>query len=261
MSRAQPTRRTRSSKAAAVLLAILPPIWACGGGTPVAPLVPADGHSHHEVVVETRPLAGVRGVVLDVSVLWELRIEQGPTESLWLRVDEVVMPHLETPVQDGVLTLTYPLDVRHASRPPLPIETVLTVVDLERIELRDGGWITASRLGVDHLVVRASGRGEILLSDLRADALEVEVLDSGPVRATGSVGRQRARLAGRGAYEAGDLASREATIEVSQAGSATVRVGDRLRAVVGGAGSVYYFGDPLVESSISGTGDVVRLGP
>lgn len=246
--------RAIAGLAAAALLA------GCGGGTPVAPLVPADGHSHHAVITETRPLSGVRGVVLDVDVLWDLRIEQGATESLWLRIDEVVAPYLVTPVSGGILTLTYPLDVRQASRPPLPIAAVLTVRDLASIELVAGGRIQAAGLAVDRLAVRSRGAGEIALAGLSVTELEVDVLAGGPVVASGVAGRQRALLAGSGAYEAAGLASRRATVEVRRSGSATVRVNERLEAGVGGSGSVFYYGDPRVESTITGSGSVVRLG-
>ena len=245
---------------AAVSLAIAALLCGCGRGNPVAPLVPADGHSHHAIVEETRSLDGVRGVALDVEVLYELRVVQGATESLWLRADEVVMRYLETPVRDGILELTYPLDLTQASRPPLPIEAVLTVIDLEDIELRDSGRITTSGLAVDRLTIRSRGAGEILVSALSARALDVGVLANGNVRIAGEVDAQRATLAGRGAYQAGDLVSAEATVDVSHAGSATVRVSDRLRATVGGSGSVYYFGDPIVDARVTGSGEVVRLG-
>jgi hypothetical protein len=222
--------------------------------------VPADGHSHHAIVVETRPLSGVRGVVLDVDVLYELRIEQGAAESLWLQADEVVLRYLETPVRGGILELTYPFDVSQASRPPLPIEAVLTVIDLDSIELRDGGRIITSSLAVDKLALHSSGAGEILVSALSARTLEVNVLGNGMVRIEGEVDRQQTKLAGRGAYDAADLASREATVDVSHAGSATVRVSERLQATISGSGSIYYFGDPIVESRIKGSGEVVRLG-
>lgn len=245
---------------AAISLAILGSVYCCGGGNPVAPLVPADGHSHHAIVVETRPLSGVRGVALDVDVLFDLRIEQGATESIWLQADEALLRYLKTPVRGGILELTYPLDVSQASRPPLPIEAVLTLIDLERIELRDGGWITASNLEADELALRSSGVGEIQVSALSARALEVEVLGSGMVLVAGIVDQQQARLAGRGAYEAADLASREATVDVSHSGSATVRVRERLQAAISGSGSIFYFGDPVLESRITGSGEVVRLG-
>ena len=241
-------------------LAVLALLCGCGGGNPVAPLVPADGHSHHAIVVETRPLSGVHGVVLDVGVLYELRIEQGAAESLRLQADEVVLRYLETPVRGGILELSYPFDVSQASRPPLPIEAVLTVIDLDSIELRDGGRIMASNLAVDRLALRSSGAGEILLASLSAAALEVEVMSNGPVRVAGEAGSQQARLTDRSAYEAGDLASRDAIVDVSRTGSATVRVSERLQATISGSGSVYYYGDPFVESSITGQGRVVKLG-
>ena len=55
-------------------------------------------------------------------------------------------------------------------------------------------------------------------------------MSNGPVRVAGEAGSQQARLTDRGAYEAGDLASREAIVDVSRTGSATVRVSERLQA-------------------------------
>ena len=136
----------------------------------------------------------------------------------------------------------------------------MTVIDLDSIELRDGGRIMTTSLVVDRLTLRSSGSGEIVASGLSAAAMEVQILSGGRVQVAGEVDRQQAQLAGRGAYEAGHLASREATIEASHTGSATVRVSERLEASISGSGSVYYYGDPMVESLITGSGSVVRLG-
>ena len=43
-------------------------------------------------------------------------------------------------------------------------------------------------------------------------------------------------------------------------GDATIRVSELLRARVSGLGSVYYIGDPVVDSSITGSGNVVQIG-
>jgi hypothetical protein len=80
------------------------------------------------------------------------------------------------------------------------------------------------------------------------------------VQVTGAVDRQQVRLTGPGGYEGGNLASRQASVEVSQTGSATVRTSEQLQATIGGSGSVYYWGDPVVASFITGSGRVVRLG-
>jgi hypothetical protein len=51
-----------------------------------------------------------------------------------------------------------------------------------------------------------------------------------------------------------------ADVRIGSGGSATVRVQDHLSATINGSGNVYYLGDPIVESSISGSGGVVKIG-
>lgn len=244
---------------AAVCLVVAVLLGGCDGASPVAPTPPPGGNPH-EWVEATRSLSGVLAVILDVGVVCDLRIEQGDHESIWIRADETVLPFLDTTVRDGVLELRYPFEVNPAVRPPKPLELELTVVDLEGVELRDGGTISSFGLSVDRLALRSSGGGEIELDGLLATVLEVEVLAAGQIRVAGEVDRQRVTLAGLGAYDGRGLASREADVEVAHRGSATVRVSQRLRATISGSGSVYYFGDPEVESLITGSGQVVRLG-
>lgn len=242
----------------AVWLTAAVALGSCSGGSPVAPPPPSD--NPHEWVTELRPLSGVRGVVLDMAVVCDLRIVQGDRESIWIRADETVLPWLDTTVRDGVLDLRYPFDVDPSKRPPKTLELELTVLDLDSIKLRNVGTITASRLSVDKLKVRSTGSGEIVLAELSAGELEVEILAGGGLRTAGRVDSQRSRLEGLGAYDGSGLASHEADVETANAGSATVRVDARLRATIRGSGSVFYYGDPVVESFITGSGQVVRLG-
>jgi hypothetical protein len=144
----------------------------CDADNPVAPISsPTD--NPHEWVEESRSVAGVRGLILDVNVVCDFRIEQGRNESIWLRADETVMPFLDTTVRNGILEIRYPFDVDPSKRPPKPFHVVLTVVELHSVELRDSGTIAASRLSVDRLALRSSGRGELIVSGLSARALEV----------------------------------------------------------------------------------------
>ncbi len=80
------------------------------------------------------------------------------------------------------------------------------------------------------------------------------------MRVSGRVETQRVELSGVAGYEAAALDSLEATVDLSGSGSATVRVAERLTVTISGAGSVYYLGDPEVDSSVTGTGQVTRLG-
>jgi hypothetical protein len=258
MSRIAPRPAAGLARLAATCFVTGAALCGCNGANPVAPRLPVD--NPHEWLEQSRPLSGVQALVLDLGFLCNLRIEQGTSESIWIRADETVLPFFETKVRAGVLTLRYPFDVDPSKRPPKTLEIVLTVTDLASIELRDNSTVTTSRLSVDRLSLRSSGSGMILLSGLAAAALEVEIQAGGGVEVSGAVDRQNVLLTGLGGYDGRDLASREADIEISNAGSATVRVSDRLGATIRGSGSVFYLGDPVVESFISGSGQVVRLG-
>ena len=100
-------------------------------------------------------------------------------------------------------------------RPTDRIEYYLTVVGLDRGALTGAGSIHAS------------------------------ALETGPLELIPT---------GVGGYAARHLFSIAADVSVIGVGSATVRVQDQLRATIGGSGSVFYIGDPVVESSISGSG-------
>ena len=74
----------------------------------------------------------------------------------------------------------------------------------------------------------------------------------------GKVTRQDIDLSGAGSYEAGQLASDEASVSVSGAGKAVVNARNALSVDISGAGKVEYFGEPKLKQSISGIGKVSR---
>jgi hypothetical protein len=67
-------------------------------------------------------------------------------------------------------------------------------------------------------------------------------------------------LSGFGSFNGRDLHTKTADVELSGAGSATVRVDDELDAQISGAGSINYYGSPNVTKQISGVGSVSRSG-
>jgi hypothetical protein len=59
-----------------------------------------------------------------------------------------------------------------------------------------------------------------------------------------------------GNFNAADLKTNTATVELSGMGNATVRVEKELAATITGAGSINYFGNPRVEQNVKGAGSV-----
>lgn len=234
---------------------------ACSGDSPTAPPPPrVEGEvaGPHVPVLTSRSVQGVRGVVLDMMA--DLRIEQGSNETLQMLVDPVLTPYLRTPVREGILEIWSDLNLPASVRPPgQQIEFVLTVPSLESVELADTGTIHGPGLDLERLALRLSGLGQMSFPDLTATELDVTISGFGSAQVSGRVDRQDVQLPGTGDYQAADLDSREARVRISGSGSATVRVRERLVATVSGTGSVYYYGRPVVEEAVTGSGSVIPM--
>jgi hypothetical protein len=186
------------------------------------------------VVTESRPVAaGFDRVVLSGVGTVDLRV--GESESLAVRADENVLPHLVSRVRGRDLEL--------AVEPGIALEPL--------------GGVTYT-VTVPHLsAVSVDGAGRVRATGLAGDALRVRVAGAGSVVVDGHVDAQDVVITGVGRYDAGALRSRAAVVTVQGAGWALVDASEQLRARIDGAGSVQYRGDPRVEREINGIG-VVR---
>jgi hypothetical protein len=245
-----PILATLLPAAAAVLLAA-----ACSDSDYTLNATPAAVQGNGNVVEESRPIGAFSG--LDFRGVGTVYIEQGARQQLQVRAEENLIDHLRTDVQSGELVIWKDAATLVNTR---PIEYHLTVVDLDRVRLAGAGQIEASDLDTGPLALQLSGVGGVELVNLQAPSLDVESTGVGDLNLSGSVQEQTVRLRNMGEYDARHLTSNVADVLVANWGSATVRVRDRLRVRINGSGSVYYIGDPIVDSSGSGSGDVVQIG-
>ena len=220
---------------------------------------PSSGHISHNRIEERRAVSGVRRVEVDLPTLFNLRIEQGDDEGLWIRTEAVTMYYLETRVIEDLLRIRNELKLPTGVRPLPDIELVLTVSDLESVEVTGPGDVEASGLDVERLSLSSTGGAGLSFTDLTASELEVAVMAETTL-VSGRVASQDVHLSATGNYSAAGLDSIEASVQVSGTGSATVRVREKLTAIIESSGSIFYSGDPVLESSISGSGRVVQIG-
>ena len=231
--------------------------WACTDADLVVniPVVP-EPDEPAALVDEVRPIADVDRVVLkDVGAIY---IEQGDVPELRVRAEELVLSHLSTTIQNGVLTIgfqeSFSLDHK------LVLECFLTVPNLEAIHV-DGLWrVEGSGLHTSPLSVVLDGIGEVELVDLRTSRLALTHSGVGTVVASGAASALAVDLWGAGPFHGRRLFSDHAVVIVRGSGSATVAARDSLSAHIEGTGSVYYYGDPVVKRTGEGTGRVVRSG-
>lgn len=207
------------------------------------------------VVDQPRAVGGISRI--NHGGVGTLIIRQGAHEELMVRAEENLLDYLHTETQSGQLTIWKEgLTLRNNA----PIEYHLTVTSLDRLELTGAGNVQGSNLDTGSLMLRLTGVGGVEIFELSATALEVETSGVGGVTLSGSVHEQEIRLGGLGSYDGRHLTSSVADVTISRGGSATVRVEDHLTATIRGSGNVYYIGDPVVVSSISGSGEVVQIG-
>ncbi len=184
-------------------------------------------------------------------------INQGDRESLEIEAEDNITPQIRTKVENQILKIDFRTNTMH---PTKPIIFRLTVKDLKALDFSGAANVQASNLNATNLELTFSGAGSGNLDGLRTDSLKTTITGAGKVTASGTTTTQEARIDGAGEYLAGDLQSKNATVDVNGAGKATVRVSDDLNVQISGAGSVDYYGNPRVTQNISGAGRVNKLG-
>jgi putative autotransporter adhesin-like protein len=206
----------------AALLALA--IAGCGGGPRVT---------------ETREVAPFQRIEVADGI--EVHVVPGSGAEVRVRAGKDVMDRVGTESGGGVLRLE--LHDRGIVIGPDPLDDV-------RIEVA-----AASLHGL-----LIDGSGDVTLTGIDEDALELEVEGSGEIDAAGTVDRLTATIEGAGDANLSELAARTARIVVEGAGDADLNVSEELDVVVEGAGDISYRGDPDVTSEISGAGDISREG-
>jgi hypothetical protein len=181
---------------------------------------------------ESRNVSGFDGV--ELRGVGNLFIEQTGRESLTVEAEKAVLPELTTRVVGGRLIIGPASN--SAIHTTGPINYHLNVKNLNSLEVLGTANAQANGIETESLTVTISGAGN--------------------VRVEGQADEQAVEISGTSTYLAENLESNEVNIEVAGAGSAIVNAREKLDAQVTGVGSVEYVGDPRIEESISGAGQV-----
>lgn len=208
-----------------------------------------------QVTEQTHPVSSVSGLIFEgVGIV---HLQQGGFEQLRVRAEEQVHERLRIEMQGGNLMIGFQpgTSVQNSSA----IEFFLTVSDLSRIEMSGVGSIQANSLSAGDLTLIKHGLGDIELLGLNANRVDVTKSGLGAVRLAGQATRQFLSLEGMGDYNATGLQTQEAYLTLRDSSSARVQVSDRLDAAIHGSGSVYYYGNPAITRTGSGSGSVVAL--
>ncbi|HSL46251.1 MAG TPA: head GIN domain-containing protein, partial [Anaerolineales bacterium] len=185
-------------------------------------------------------------------------VQQGDKETIELEADDNLLPQLSTEVVSGTLTIkSVETDWNAMVNPSEPVKIDITVKDLTAIVLSAPvGDLKVNDLQAATLQLVVSGGAQVRLNGIHVDLLDSVLSGAGDIQASGMADEVKLVLSGLGDFNAADLQSKKADIELSGMGGATVRVEEELAATITGAGSIQYFGNPRVEQSVNGAGSV-----
>lgn len=185
------------------------------------------------VVLEPRQVRGFSGIELVGN--GNVVIDQTGADSLTVEAEDNLQLLLESQVVDGWLYLSVAPNA--AIRPTRPITYHVTVKTLHGLYNASSGSVSAPHVATD--------------------TLQVVVAGSGTVSVAGTAQAQAVQVAGSGNYAARGLETSSARVEMTGSGHAEVTVNEQLDVTVSGSGSVEYFGHPVVNEHVTGSGSIV----
>ncbi|OGZ34663.1 MAG: hypothetical protein A2174_02535 [Candidatus Portnoybacteria bacterium RBG_13_41_18] len=182
------------------------------------------------------------------------------TEALRIEAEDNIMPKIRTRVEDKTLKIDYDWQTWpwFNFKPQKPINFYVTVKTLNKIALSGAGNLKSEGIKSDNLEIIISGAGKADLS-VEAQNLNAEISGAGEFLLAGKTDAQKIELSGAAKYDGRNLESKEADVEISGAGQATLKVSEKLNAQISGAGRVDYIGNPQVTQKISGAGKINKL--
>lgn len=217
-----------------------------GGG------IPGSGN----VQTETRAPSAFDAIT--VAYPADVVIRQGTDHSVEIEAEDNLLAQLTTEVVSGRLTIANrETEWKARVNPSKPVNVIITVKDLREIEFSAPvGTLEVNGLQAGTLKLTLSGGAQMKLAALELDLLDGTLSGAGDIQVAGTADEIRLLHSGLGNFNAGDLQSQKATVELSGMGNATVRVELELVATITGAGSISYYGQPRVEQNIKGAGSV-----
>lgn len=214
-----------------------------------------------EPVRESRAATGFSRIEIDGQA--DVILRQGTSEGVTLEASPQALRNIETEVHGKTLSITL-TDQRRwwdwvlgggATRSP---RITIDFINLERIEAAGSVNFTAGMLRTSDLRLELAGASTLKIGDLQASRLRVD--GAGAIKAdlVGNVAAQFIDLSGASSYQAGELKSDSAALQISGAGKALINASKSLKVEISGAGAVQYVGDPKLEQEISGVGKITR---
>ena len=213
---------------------------------------------------ETRELDAFNHISL--RGIGKIYIDQGKEQKVTIEGNEIAISRITTTVTDGKLVIDVGRDwVEKLSAglgffSPDDIRFIITVKDLEELEVTGVADVEAKDIKAKDFVLKMTGASSVKLLNLNADSLKAEIPGAGKIAADGKVDHLSVTLTGAGNFSGHKLKSKTAKVTLSGVGSAQLWTTNELDVTITGVGGVEYYGNPLVKQSVTMLGKITNLG-
>ncbi|MCK4989467.1 MAG: DUF2807 domain-containing protein [Bacteroidales bacterium] len=204
---------------------------------------------------DVRQLEAFYGI--GISVHADVFYTPGNTHEIRIEGDDRDVEDLITKVKDGFLQVKY--NDWRTRRSKLTI--YITSKELEAVKISGSARFESGKpITADEMELAMSGSGTIIFDKLESDEVDVKISGSGDVLLdSGSADELDLKISGSGKLKAETFEVNEFSAAISGSGGARITAKEDIDVRISGSGSVYYHGNPRVNSTSSGSGKVRAL--
>ncbi len=187
-----------------------------------------------------------------------VNISQGAEFEVIVHGESFLVHNTRMVVNNGILHIDFIENYRNLSN-HLATEVTIVAPDINAIRLGGvGDFKTLNTLTSNTMEVTLSGVGNIN-ADLVTDEITSRNSGVGSITLSGKTNIYNVYFSGVGKLNSFDLIANICDISMTSVGTCNVHVLDELNVEITSVGSVYYKGDPIVISHITGVGKLVKV--
>jgi len=191
---------------------------------------------------------------IDFTVVGDVNLTYGMTQSVSITVDDNIIDYIATTVSNGVLTISSNPNT-DLSEYDLTVDLIMT--DLETLTLSGvGNIVSTNLLAADTAELILSGVGNMFL-ELDGMYLTSTHSGVGNFNLIGVVATHIIEHTGIGENTCFELYTDTTIAHLIGVGNAHVYAEDYLDVTIGGTGSLFYKGNPTVQQTVTGSGQVI----
>ncbi len=181
-------------------------------------------------------------------------ITYGATTAVRVEADDNFIDKISTTVVNGTLKINQSGSGYTKATVYLSTPVVSSIISHGSGKLEMG-----SGFDLSSLLIHAFGSGNIHLNSIQVEGFTTQLNGSGSIYASGNATAHNCQIRSSGSLYALDLSTVETAVAIFGSGNAEVNASSRLYADILGSGSVVYRGDPVLTSTVKGSGTITQL--